>query len=93
MFDKMKQLMEFKKQAEAIKKELAQTTLEINSGNGIRVVVNGTQDFQQITIDPNRLNSTDKTALERDLLDTINTAVKKSQEMATQKMASVIPHY
>jgi len=93
MFDKMKQLMEFKRQAEVIKKELAQAVLEVDSGKGIRIVVNGTQDFQQITITPERLTSQGKAALEQDLLEVINRAVKKSQEMATQKMSSVIPQF
>ena len=85
--------MEFKRQAEVIKKELAQAVLEVDSGKGIRIVVNGTQDFQQITITPERLTSQGKAALEQDLLEVINRAVKKSQEMATQKMSSVIPQF
>ncbi len=93
MFDKMKQLMEFKKQAEAIKKELNQTALEVDQGRGIRVTINGAQDFQQIVIDPSRLVTDEKAALERDLLETVNAAVKKSQEVATRKMSSVMPQF
>ena len=91
MFDKMKQLMEFKKQAEIIRDELGRATLEIDTGKGIRIIVNGTQDLRRIEIDPDRLLPDGKAALEEDLLEAVNQAVKKSQETAAQRMASFIP--
>ncbi len=91
MFDKMKQMMEFKKQAEQIKKDLEATEVEVRDVPGIAVIVNGAQDFRSIEIDPDRLQAGEKARLEQDLLQAVNKAVKKSQELATKKMSSMIP--
>jgi len=90
MFDKMKQMMEFKKQAERIKKELDETVLETNM-NGIKVVVNGAQQIRSIAIAPGSLTSDNKAKLESDLLVSINAALKQSQDTAARKMSSVMP--
>ena len=50
MFDKMKQMMEFKKQAEQLKRELENTRLEANDVRGIKVTVDGAQRFHGIII-------------------------------------------
>jgi len=91
MFDKMKQLMEMKKQADTIKKELDNITTEIADVPGIRVVISGSQKFQSIEIDENLLNPQDKAKFESDLLKSMNAAIKKSQDEAARKMASVMP--
>ena len=83
MFDKMKQLMEFKKQAEALKRELDQTTAEINEG-GIKMIITGSQQFQSVDIAADLLK--DKNKLENTLIKGLNAAVAKSQAMASQKM-------
>ena len=83
MFDKMKQLMEFKKQAEALKRELDQTTAEINEG-GIKIIITGSQQFQSVDIAADLLK--DKNKLENTLTKSLNAAVAKSQAMASQKM-------
>ena len=83
MFDKMKQLMEFKKQAEALKRELDQTTAEINEG-GIKIIITGSQQFQSVDIAADLLK--DKNKLENTLIKGLNAAVAKSQAMASQKM-------
>ena len=93
MFDKMKQLMEFKKQAEMIKRELDEMVVEVNDQKGIKVLISGTQDFRSIEIDTNLLAARNKTALESDLLAILNKAIKKSQEIATQRMSSVMPGF
>jgi DNA-binding YbaB/EbfC family protein len=91
MFDKMKQFMEMKKQADAIKKELEATQLEVNDVRGIKVKINGAQYFQAIEIDDNFLKPENKKKLELELLRSLNSAVKKSQQAAAQKMKSVMP--
>jgi len=45
MFDKMKNLMELKKQADCIKRELDYTTTEVNIVDGIKIVISGAQNF------------------------------------------------
>ena len=91
MFDKMKQMMEFKKRAEEIKKELEASVVEVDEGKGIKISISGTQDFRRLEIDASRLKVNEKQNLEKDLLGLLNTAVRKSQELATKKMSSVIP--
>jgi len=92
MFDKMKQLMDMKKQADRIKKELDAITVDINEVKGIEVQITGSQAFRSITIDPELLKSENKARLEKDLLRSVNAAVKKSQNTAAQKMASSMPN-
>jgi len=45
MFDKMKNLMELKKQADRIKRELDYMTTEVNTIDGIKIVISGAQIF------------------------------------------------
>lgn len=89
MFDKMKELMEMKKQAEQIKRELDAVTVEVTDVRGIKITINGSQDFKSISIDQNILNPTDKTKFENDLLRSLNIAVRKSQNEAAKKMRSM----
>lgn len=91
MFDKMKQLMEFKKQAARIKKELDALVVDVNETSGITVQVTGSQSFRSIEIDPELLKPENKARLEKDLLRSVNAAIKKSQATAAQKMAGSMP--
>lgn len=91
MLDKVKQLMEMKKQADKIRKELDAITVEVAEVRGIKMVVTGTQNFRSVEIDESLLAAENKSRFESDLLRSINAAVKKSQTVAAQKMASVMP--
>lgn len=91
MLDKFKQLMEMKKQADKIKKELEAVTVEVSEVNGIKMVVTGVQTFRSVEIDESLFTPANKSRFEADLLRSINAAVKKSQNVAAQKMASVMP--
>ncbi len=86
MFDKIKQMMQLKKQADKLKKELELVIIEVSDVRGIKVVVNGAQIFQSVDIDAGLLNAVNKNRLQMDLLRSINTAVKKSQQAAANKM-------
>lgn len=92
MFDKMKQLMEMKKQADRIKRELDSSTVEANEG-GIKIVMTGSQTVQSVQIEETSLKPENKSRFERDLTRTINTAVKKSQALAAEKMKEVMPGF
>ena len=91
MFDKIKQLMEFKKQADQIKRELDAITTEVNEVPGVKIVITGAQSFRSIEIDGQLLNPDNKRRLENDILRSANAAVKKSQQLAAQKMKDVMP--
>ena len=91
MFGQMKQLMEMKKQADKIKRELENITAECEDTRGIKIIIDGAQNFKSVEIDPSFLNESNKEGLEKDLLRSMNAAIKKSQGMAAKKMASVMP--
>ncbi|MBF0384945.1 MAG: YbaB/EbfC family nucleoid-associated protein [Candidatus Omnitrophica bacterium] len=91
MFDKMKQLMEMKRQADQIKKELDSTDVEVTDVKGIKIIINGSQNFKSIEIDQALVANPDKKRLERDLLLSVNAAINRSQNIAAQKMKSLMP--
>ena len=91
MLDKMKQIMEMKKQADQIKRELDLITVEVNEVRGIKIVISGSQDFRSLEIDESLLGVENKGRFQTDLLRSINAAVKKSQSAAAQKMAAFMP--
>ncbi|MBU1085809.1 MAG: YbaB/EbfC family nucleoid-associated protein [Candidatus Beckwithbacteria bacterium] len=82
MFDKVKQLGQLKKmrdQAMTIQKQLAQEEIEI-SEDGIKIVITGDQKLKSLEIDG-------MTNIR--VLELINKAIKKSQEMAAKKLAEM----
>ena len=91
MLDKIKQLMEVKKQADAIKKELDGLTVEVQEVRGIKIEISGSQTFRSIEIDPDIVQPDNRTRLQADLLRSMNAAVKKAQSVAAQKMSAFMP--
>ncbi len=81
-FDKIKQLAQLKKmrdQAMTIQKQLAQEEIAIEE-DGIKIVISGDQKLKTLEID----GMTNVRVLEL-----INKAIKKSQEMAAKKLAEM----
>ncbi|MDE2028658.1 MAG: YbaB/EbfC family nucleoid-associated protein, partial [Candidatus Omnitrophica bacterium] len=60
MLDQVKKLMEMKKQADLLKKELEATVIEVQETRGIKLVVNGAQLFQSLEIDESLLTPANK---------------------------------
>ena len=89
MLDQVKKIMEMKKQADILKKELEAMSIEVQETRGIKVVVNGAQIFQSIEIDESLLTPGNKNRIQMDLLKGLNTAVKRSQQAAANKMKSM----
>jgi DNA-binding protein YbaB len=89
MLDKVKQMMELKRQADQLKKELEAIKIEVSDVRGIKIVVNGAQSFQSVEIDESLLAPANKNRVQMDLLRSINTAVKKSQQQAANKMKNM----
>jgi DNA-binding protein YbaB len=86
MFDKMKGFMEMRKKLEEIKKELDKTNFDIESPGGtIKITMNGSQEVQEVIFGVVSLDG-QKDKLQKDLKDTFNRAIKRSQEIAAQKM-------
>lgn len=93
MLDKMKQLMEMKRQADLIKRELDAVTVDVQEVHGIRITINGSQHFKSVEIDEALLSAANKARLQADLLRSLNAAIDKSQGVAAQKMKSVLPGF
>jgi len=82
MFDKFKQLGELKKmrdEALRIQKELASEKVEINEGD-IKIIISGDQKIQELQINGEDQNH---------LLEVLNKAIKRSQEVAARKVQSM----
>lgn len=89
MFDKMKSLFEMQKKMQEVKRELDNTNFNIQSSDGIvNITMNGAQEVKEIVIKDN-LSELEKTHLGVLLKDTFNRAIKRSQEIAAQKMKDV----
>ena len=85
-FDRAKTIMELKR----IQKELKKIEIEVEAGNGVvKMVVNGEQKLQSVTIDPSLLNEESAERLEKFLESAFNQAITKSQQEAADKMKNV----
>ena len=91
MFDKMKELMEMKKQADQIKRELDGLIIEYTDVRNIKVTINGSQDIKSLEIEESFINPANKKRIETDLMRSINAAIKKSQNAAAQRMKNLMP--
>lgn len=89
MFDKVKELMELRKKAEQLKKELEATKIEIAEARGIKLVMNGAQMVQSVEIEEGLLTPANKNRIQMDLLRSFNNGVKKSQQAAAAKMKNI----
>jgi hypothetical protein len=86
MFDKMKGFLEMRKKLEEIKRELDKTNFDIESpGGAVKITMNGSQEVQEVTFGAVSLDG-QKDRLQKDIKDTFNRAIKRSQEIAAQKM-------
>jgi len=89
MLDQAKKLWEMKKQADLLKKELEATIIEVQESRGIKVVINGAQIFQSIEIEEGLLNAGNKNRIQMEMLKNLNTAIKRSQQAAANKMKNM----
>ncbi|MDD5653158.1 MAG: YbaB/EbfC family nucleoid-associated protein [Candidatus Omnitrophica bacterium] len=89
MFDKMKQLMEMQKKMQEMKKELDNTNFEVASSDGtIKITMNGSQEVKEVALqkDPQTL---EKVQLEKAIKDAYNRAIKRSHDIAAEKMKQI----
>lgn len=81
MFDKLKGLMELQKKMQQIKKELEETTFDVASSDGsLTITMNGSQEVRDVRM------AAGQEKLAGQIRDTVNRAIKRSQEIAAQKM-------
>lgn len=72
----LKQLNEMRVQAKRLQKQLAEEKMEVEEDE-VKVVISGDQKIQLLEIDGTE---------EKRIVDVLNKALKKSQEMAAKKM-------
>ena len=89
MFDKMKALIEMQKKMQELKRELENTDFEITSfDNPLKIKMNGAQEVKEVNF-LGDLSAMEKTNLEKTIKDTYNRAIKRSQDLAAEKMKGV----
>lgn len=86
MFDKVKNIYKLQKEAKKIKKELKNIHIEAES-NGVIVIVDGEQKVIEVKLPEDVSN---KEMLQKDIVEAFNKAVKKSQEVAAEKMRDIM---
>lgn len=90
MFDKMKEMFAMQKKMQEVKRQLDSTTFEISSSDGVvKISMNGSQEVKSVAIKDN-LTDVEKDRLAAVLKDTFNRAIKRSQEVAAEKMKDSI---
>lgn len=87
MLGKMKDMYKLQKQAKQIKNELKNIHIEAESG-GVVVTVDGEQNLLSVAIADEVMQN--KSSLEKNIKEAINKATKKAQQIAAEKMRSVM---
>jgi len=89
MFDKMKQLLDMQKKMQEIKRELESASFEVSSSDGlVKLTMTASQELKALGIQ-GEMQTIQKSTLEKSMLDAYNKALKKSREIAAEKMKSI----
>ncbi len=89
MFDKMKALLDMQKKMQDVKRELDNANFDISSSDGlVKITMNGSQEVKELNIQGD-IREMDKTHLEKAVKDVYNRAIKRSHDLAAQKMKDV----
>ncbi|MEK7672943.1 MAG: YbaB/EbfC family nucleoid-associated protein [Patescibacteria group bacterium] len=87
MFDKAKNLYKLQKQAREIKAKLKNTHIEAEH-EGLVVVINGEQEAVEIRVSDEAM--ADKKKLEINMVQCLNKAIKKSQQIGAEMMKDIM---
>ena len=89
----MKQFQKMQEDMQTAQEELEHEMVEVTaSGGAIKIVISGHQRVQSITIDKEKLDTSDEewlTDLQDLLVVAVNQAIEQSQTMAAEKMESI----
>lgn len=83
MFNKLKQFKDLRDQAKQLQNTLSHESAKGSSGS-VEVTINGNQEITAVVIQDTGL--TDKTALEKDMMNATNKAIKNVQKIMALKM-------
>jgi DNA-binding YbaB/EbfC family protein len=73
-----------------MQEELAAATYEASAGGGaVKVVIDGQQHLQSVTIDPGAVDPDDVEMLQDMIVAAVNEAVTKSQETAARQLGAL----
>jgi hypothetical protein len=89
MFDKVRDIYRLQKQAKQIKKELANIHIEAEE-NGIVVTVNGEMEVISVKIPTELAGAENLEKVQNAIVIATNKAIKKAQQIAAEKMKSVM---
>ena len=86
----MRQARQFQEKLEKIQQELEKATVEASSGGGaVTVVITGNQQVQSVKISPEVIDADDVGLLEDLVLTAVNEALRKSQELAANRLGDI----
>ena len=86
----LRQIQELQAKMIKAQEELGKTNVEVTAGGGaIKIIINGQQQFQSISISPEVVNPEDVDFLQDLVLAACNEAVQKSQDLAAQNMSKL----
>lgn len=86
----MQMMRKMQRQMEKIQQELESTRIETSAGGGlVKVVINGQQDIESISISPDAVDPEDVELLEDLVLAAVNDAVGESRSLAARKMSAL----
>ena len=89
MLDKMKQLMEMQRKMQEMKRQLDNTTFDVQSSDSlVKITMNGSQEVQGVNIQGS-LPEKEKAGLEKAIKEAYNKAIKRSQDLAAEKMKGI----
>lgn len=85
----LKQLEQMQANMMKVQEELGQSTVEGSAGGGaVVVVMNGHQEVESVTIDPEFIDPEDVETLQDAVLAAINDAQRKAQDLIQQRMGA-----
>ncbi len=86
----LKQARELKKRLDEAQKELSKITVEATQGKGaVKVVMDGQQRLQTITISPTVIDPAKARQLEEMISRAVNEAIEKSQKAAAKQISKM----
>ena len=86
----MKQAKQLQEKLAKAQEELANTTVEATAGGGaVTIVIDGQQNIRSVKISPDAVDPEDIQLLEDLVLGAINEAIRKSQELAQERLGGV----
>lgn len=84
----MQRVQQLQAEMQRAQEELAAATVEASVGGGaVKVVMTGQQEVQSVTIDPAAVSADEVEMLQDLIVAAFNEALRKSRELAEQKMA------